>query len=96
MLENYTKPALKFNQQLQKLKNRGLLIDSDELALFHLRTISYYRLSAFQKCLSVFQSPEFFGFHYRLHPPMLYPILSVAQTHFSLENTDFLYILVLY
>ena len=47
MLENYTKPALKFNQQLQKLKNRGLLIDSDELAQFHLRTISYYRLSAY-------------------------------------------------
>ena len=47
MLENYTKPALTFNEQLQKLKNRGLLIDSDELALFHLRTINYYRLSAY-------------------------------------------------
>ena len=47
MLESYTKPPLTFNQQLQQLKDRGLLIDDDRLALSHLRTISYYRLSAY-------------------------------------------------
>ena len=47
MLENYTKPPLTFDQQLQKLKHCGLLIDNDELALFNLKTIGYYRLSAY-------------------------------------------------
>lgn len=47
MLENYTKPPLRFDEQLQQLKDRGLLIDDDELALFHLKTISYFRLSAY-------------------------------------------------
>ncbi len=47
MLEIYTKPPTALNQQLQLLKDRGLLIDDDELAQFHLRTTSYYRLSAY-------------------------------------------------
>ena len=47
MLEIYTKPPTTLNQQLQLLKDRGLLIDDDELARFHLRTTNYYRLSAY-------------------------------------------------
>ena len=47
MVEVYTKSPLKFAQQLQQLKNRGLIIDDDSRALFHLRTIGYYRLSTY-------------------------------------------------
>ena len=47
MAEVYTKTPLTFEQQLQQLKERGLIIDDDDLALFHLKTISYYRLSAY-------------------------------------------------
>ncbi len=46
MVEVYTKPPLTFEQQLQQLKDRGLAIDNDDFALSHLKTISYYRLSA--------------------------------------------------
>ncbi len=47
VFEIYTKPHPTLNQQLQLLKERGLLIDDDELAHFQLRTTSYYRLSAY-------------------------------------------------
>ena len=47
VVEVYTKPPTTIDQQLQQLKSRGLLIDGDELALFHLKTINYYRLSAY-------------------------------------------------
>ena len=47
MVEVYTKSPLTFEQQLQQLKDRGLIIDDDGLALFHIKTISYYRLSAY-------------------------------------------------
>ena len=47
MLEIYKKPPTTLNQQLQLLKDRGLLIDDDELVKFHLRTTNYYRLSAY-------------------------------------------------
>ena len=47
VVEAYTKSPLTFEQQLQQLKDRGLIIDDDDLALFHLKTISYYRLSAY-------------------------------------------------
>ena len=47
MVEVYTKSPLTFKQQLQQLKDRGLAIDDDKLALFHLKAISYYRLSAY-------------------------------------------------
>ena len=42
--EIYTKTPLTFEQQLQQLKDRGLIIDDDDLALSHLKSISYYRL----------------------------------------------------
>ena len=47
MVEVYTKSPLTFEQQLQQLKDRGLIFDNDDLALSHLKTISYYRLSAY-------------------------------------------------
>ena len=47
MAEVYTKSPLTFEQQLQQLKDRGLVIDNDDFALSQLRTISYYRLSAY-------------------------------------------------
>lgn len=47
VLESYQKPALSFEQQLQKLINRGLVVDDPSRALSRLTTISYYRLSAY-------------------------------------------------
>ncbi|WP_462267027.1 Abi family protein [Mucilaginibacter sp.] len=43
----YTKPALSYNDQLQQLKFRNLVIDDDAKALFLLENISYYRLSGY-------------------------------------------------
>ncbi|WP_299513405.1 Abi family protein [Mucilaginibacter sp.] len=43
----YSKPPLTFNDQLQQLKNRGLIIERDSKCLFLLETISYYRLSGY-------------------------------------------------
>jgi len=47
MPENYTKPALTFKQQLQKLTDRGLVIQDQGYSLSQLANISYYRLSAY-------------------------------------------------
>ena len=47
MVKVYTKSPLTFEQQLHRLKDRGMVIDNDDLALSHLKTISYYRLSAY-------------------------------------------------
>ena len=47
MVKVYTKSPLTFEQQLQQLKDRGLIIDNDDFVLSQLRTISYYRLSAY-------------------------------------------------
>ena len=41
------KTPLAFEQQLQQLQERGLIIDDDDLALSHFKTVSYYRLSAY-------------------------------------------------
>lgn len=46
-LTPYTKPALSYAEQLQQLKNRGLIIEDDEKALHLLENISYYRLSGY-------------------------------------------------
>ena len=43
----YTKPALSHAEQLQQLKNRGLIILNEPKALFLLESISYYRLSGY-------------------------------------------------
>ena len=47
MVEAYTKSPLTVEQQLQQLKDRSLIIEDDGFALSQLRTISYYRLSAY-------------------------------------------------
>ncbi|HEY9559911.1 MAG TPA: Abi family protein [Anseongella sp.] len=43
----YTKPALNYADQLQRLKSRGLIIENDKKALHLLQNISYYRLSGY-------------------------------------------------
>jgi len=45
MPELYNKPALTFEQQLQKLEAYGMVIENQEAALKQLSSISYYRLS---------------------------------------------------
>ncbi len=44
---DYTKPPLTYQQQINQLKNRGLLIGNNEKALHLLANISYYRLSGY-------------------------------------------------
>ncbi|VEB36517.1 AbiD phage protein-like [Legionella cherrii] len=43
----YLKPALSFQEQLEQLKDRGLIVNNEEEALITLSNISYYRLSAY-------------------------------------------------
>lgn len=43
----YSKPALSYADQLQQLKDRGLIVKSDSKALHLLENISYYRLSGY-------------------------------------------------
>ncbi|MDF2456208.1 MAG: protease [Cytophagaceae bacterium] len=43
----YTKPSLTYADQLQQLKDRGLIIESEEKALHLLENISYYKLSGY-------------------------------------------------
>ena len=43
----YTKPAVTFTDQIQLLRDRGLIIENDELAERYLSNISYYRLRAY-------------------------------------------------
>ncbi|MCF6258150.1 MAG: Abi family protein [Gammaproteobacteria bacterium] len=47
MPELYNKPALTFEQQLQKLEAYGMVIENQEAALKQLSSISYYRLSGY-------------------------------------------------
>lgn len=43
----YNKPALALPDQLQKLKDRGLLVNDDALAIHYLEHLNYYRLGAY-------------------------------------------------
>lgn len=43
----YTKPAFTFEEHIELLKNRGMIIDDEYRAIRHLSNISYYRLSAY-------------------------------------------------
>lgn len=43
----YTKPALGYAEQLQQLKDRGLIVENDKKALHLLESVSYYRLSGY-------------------------------------------------
>lgn len=43
----YTKPALNYADQLQRLRSRGLIIENDKKTLHLLQNISYYRISGY-------------------------------------------------
>lgn len=43
----YSKPALNFSDQLAKLKGRGMIVGDETQTIHWLKTISYYRLSAY-------------------------------------------------
>ena len=47
MYREYIKPALSFEEQLDKLKKRGMVVLNEQQALRQLQSISYYRLSAY-------------------------------------------------
>lgn len=47
MKRRYSKPPLNFDEQLNQLITRGLVVKNKQLALSTLSTISYYRLSAY-------------------------------------------------
>ena len=44
---NYTKPALSFEQQAQRLLDRGLVAPNKATLVSHLKVVNYYRLSAY-------------------------------------------------
>lgn len=44
---SYTKPWISVSDQLQQLKNRGMLCENDSIAEKHLSHIGYYRLSGY-------------------------------------------------
>lgn len=46
-MTSYTKPHLTYQQQIELLENRGLIINNKEFAIIKLQHISYYRLSAY-------------------------------------------------
>lgn len=46
-MSSYKKPYLTFQQQLDTLKQRGLEITDDKMALEYLRRLGYYRLSGY-------------------------------------------------
>lgn len=43
----YTKQSIQISDQIEKLKNRGLVISDEEKAAHYLSNISYYRLRAY-------------------------------------------------
>ncbi len=47
MSTTYQKPFLRFAEQLQLLKARGLRVSDETTAMDYLRRIGYYRLSAY-------------------------------------------------
>lgn len=47
VMKKYNKPPLTFEEQLKKLKDRGLIVEDDDYALKKLSQISYFRLSAY-------------------------------------------------
>lgn len=58
MLKAYEKPPFTFEQQLERLSERGLSIDDWDYALYKLKTINYYRLSAYCRPFRVGNSPS--------------------------------------
>src|SRR4051812_9935307 len=47
MKKPFAKPPLKFNQQVQLLESRGMIIADSAKAEFYLRHLNYYRLGAY-------------------------------------------------
>ena len=47
VMERYTKPALKYEDQIALIKSRGLIIDDEARTKRHLSNVSYYRISAY-------------------------------------------------
>lgn len=47
MPTDYTKPALTFDQQIDLLQSRGLLVPDREKACHYFQFINYYRLSGY-------------------------------------------------
>lgn len=54
----YSKPPLTFQQQIELLKTRGLIIQHLDLATETLKLISYYRLSAYLHFFQEQNSPD--------------------------------------
>ena len=46
-MQTYNKPALTFEQQIELLQKRGLIINDTKRTTRHLSNVSYYRLSAY-------------------------------------------------
>lgn len=44
---SYEKPALTIDQHIESLKERGLIIDDEKLAIHYLKNVSYYRLAGY-------------------------------------------------
>lgn len=53
------KPPSTFEQQIEILKSRGLIVDNDQYAISILKRINYYRFSAY--CLSFKRNDKFFN-----------------------------------
>ncbi len=70
---NYSKPPLSYQQQLDQLKTRGLIIDNEPKALHLLENISYYRLSGYwfpllsDKKLHIFKTDAHFKDAFNLY-----------------------------
>lgn len=47
MTEIYSKPSLTYTEQIQHLRDNGMLVHNHEQAVYWLRHVSYYRLSAY-------------------------------------------------
>lgn len=46
-MTSYNKPHLTYQQQIELLKNSGLIVKDEQFAIIKLQHISYYRLSAY-------------------------------------------------
>ncbi len=55
---SYTKPPCSYEQQLDILKSRGLVVHDEAKALHCLEHHNYYRLSAYRCALTPQGSPE--------------------------------------
>lgn len=71
MAQIYNKPPLTFEQQIELLVSRGMIIENKDLALHYLANTNYYRLSAY-----------WYPFRHRKAPNTITDVFS-AGTHFE-------------